>query len=120
MRSERRSGYKAVYAYVPEIIKFLFERRSHLPNVPTYLMSDDSQRKYALENLEKLVGKRWGIRWLRNVDWTAEHSGQREGSRPEFWQSRGLHSAAHVVAVAAPCVIDGGWSRGTSTCGRTF
>src|SRR5258707_7084760 len=51
---------KAVYAYVPEIIKFYLSEEAILPNVPTYLMSDDSQRKYALENLEKLVVKAVG------------------------------------------------------------
>ena len=48
---------KAVYAYVPEIIKYYLGEEAILPNVPTYLCSDEKQRKYVLENLDKLVVK---------------------------------------------------------------
>jgi len=51
---------KAVYAYVPAIIRYYLGEEPILANVPTYLMTDRSQRSYVLENLEKLVVKAVG------------------------------------------------------------
>lgn len=48
---------KAVYAYVPQIIKYYLGEEMILPNVPTHLCSDEKERKYVLENLDKLVVK---------------------------------------------------------------
>lgn len=48
---------KAVYAYVPEIIKYYLGEEPILPNVPTFLCSDDQQRQHVLANLDKLVVK---------------------------------------------------------------
>ncbi len=48
---------KAVYAYVPEIIKFYLDEDPILPNVPTFLCSDEKQRQHVLANLDKLVVK---------------------------------------------------------------
>ncbi|MBZ0251764.1 MAG: circularly permuted type 2 ATP-grasp protein [Candidatus Methylomirabilis sp.] len=48
---------KAVYAYVPRIIRYYLGEEAILKNVPTYLCSDDTERKYVIENLEKLVVK---------------------------------------------------------------
>src|ERR1700733_10598310 len=51
---------KAVYAYVPAIIRYYLGEEPILNNVETYLMTDPKQRKYALENLDKLVVKAVG------------------------------------------------------------
>jgi uncharacterized circularly permuted ATP-grasp superfamily protein len=48
---------KVVYAYVPKIIKYYLGEDSILPNVPTYVCWDDSERKHVLENLDKFVVK---------------------------------------------------------------
>jgi uncharacterized circularly permuted ATP-grasp superfamily protein len=48
---------KAVYAYVPEIIKYYLGEEPILPNVHTYICEDKKQRDYVLDNLEKLVVK---------------------------------------------------------------
>jgi uncharacterized circularly permuted ATP-grasp superfamily protein len=48
---------KAVYALVPKIIRYYLDEDPILPNVKTYLCAIDSDRKYVLENLEKLVVK---------------------------------------------------------------
>jgi len=48
---------KAVYAYVPEIIKYYLDQDPIIPNVPTYVCWDDSQRQHVLENIEQLVVK---------------------------------------------------------------
>jgi len=48
---------KAVYAYVPKIIKYYLSEEPILPNVPTYLCWDEKDQTYVLENIEKLVVK---------------------------------------------------------------
>jgi uncharacterized circularly permuted ATP-grasp superfamily protein len=48
---------KAVYAYVPKIIKYYLGEDAILDNVPTYLCSDATQRQHVLENLNQLVVK---------------------------------------------------------------
>jgi uncharacterized circularly permuted ATP-grasp superfamily protein len=48
---------KAVYAYVPQIIKYYLGEDIKLPNVPTYICADETQRGYVLANLDKLVIK---------------------------------------------------------------
>ena len=48
---------KVIYGYVPEIVKYYEGADAILPNVTTYLCWRDSDRKYVLENLEKLVVK---------------------------------------------------------------
>ena len=51
---------KAVYAYVPAIIRFYLSEEPILPNVPTYLLANDGDRAYALEHLDELVIKAVG------------------------------------------------------------
>ncbi|MEM9068763.1 MAG: circularly permuted type 2 ATP-grasp protein [Myxococcota bacterium] len=48
---------KAVYAYLPKIIRYYLSEEPILPNVPTYLCRNDSDLRYVLENLETLVVK---------------------------------------------------------------
>jgi len=51
---------KAIYAYVPAIIRYYMGEDPILNNVETYLMSEPAQRQHALENLDKLVVKAVG------------------------------------------------------------
>jgi uncharacterized circularly permuted ATP-grasp superfamily protein len=51
---------KALYAYVPAIIRYYMGEEPILQNVETFLMTDQKQRKYALANLDKLVVKAVG------------------------------------------------------------
>ena len=48
---------KVTYYYVPRMIKFYLGEEPLLPNVETFLTSDEAERKYVLENLENLVVK---------------------------------------------------------------
>ena len=48
---------KAIYVYVPDMIKYYMDEDPILPNVPTFLCSDDKQRLHVIENIEKLVVK---------------------------------------------------------------
>ena len=48
---------KAIYAFIPQMIKYYLDEDIILPNVPTYICWDDKDRKYVLHNLNKLVVK---------------------------------------------------------------
>lgn len=48
---------KAVYAYVPEMIRFYLDEEPILPIVPTYLGSRPADCRYILEHLHELVVK---------------------------------------------------------------
>lgn len=48
---------KAVYSYVPKIIKYYLDEEPILNNVPTYLCREEKDRNYVLENIDKLVVK---------------------------------------------------------------
>jgi len=48
---------KVIYAYVPKIIRYYLGEDSILPNVPTYVCWDDTERRHILANLNKLVVK---------------------------------------------------------------
>lgn len=51
---------KALYAYVPKIIEYYLSEKPILQNIQTYLLDDESNRKYVLENTDKLVIKAVG------------------------------------------------------------
>jgi uncharacterized circularly permuted ATP-grasp superfamily protein len=51
---------KAIYAYVPDIIKYYLGEEPILQNVKTYLLTDPKSRRYVLQNLDKLVVKAVG------------------------------------------------------------
>ncbi len=51
---------KAIYAFVPDIIKYYLGEDEILPNVKTYLCMIEKERKYVLANLDKLVVKAVG------------------------------------------------------------
>ncbi len=48
---------KAVYAYVPRIIKYYLDEDAIIENVPTYLCREEKDRAYVLENIADLVVK---------------------------------------------------------------
>ena len=51
---------KAIYAFVPDIIKYYLSEDPLLNNVKTYLCYVDKEREYVLANLDKLVVKAVG------------------------------------------------------------
>ena len=48
---------KAVYSYIPEIIKFYLNEEPILKNVKTWRCSENKSLKYVIDNLDKLVVK---------------------------------------------------------------
>ena len=48
---------KAIYPFVPEMIRFYLKQEPILNNVPTYICAKDEDRRYVLEHLHELVVK---------------------------------------------------------------
>ena len=48
---------KVMYYFVPRIIKYYLDQEPLLQQVPTFLASEEADRKYMVENLDKLVVK---------------------------------------------------------------
>lgn len=48
---------KVMYYFVPRMIKYYLNQEPIIPNVETYLASEEADKKYILENLNKLVVK---------------------------------------------------------------
>ncbi|MFD0682076.1 MULTISPECIES: circularly permuted type 2 ATP-grasp protein [unclassified Paenibacillus] len=48
---------KAIYAYVPDMIRYYLNEEPILNNVPTYLLSRPDEREYVLERLHTMVVK---------------------------------------------------------------
>src|SRR3954469_19287709 len=51
---------KAIYHYVPDMIRFYLDEEPLLQNVHTYLLADDAQREHVLSRLHELVVKPTG------------------------------------------------------------
>lgn len=100
---------KALYAYVPTIIRYYLAEEPILPNVETYLLSDASQRQYVLEHLEELVvkavGESGGYGMLIGPHSTAE---QRDTFRKQILADPRNYIAQPTLSFSrAPCFIDG-------------
>jgi uncharacterized circularly permuted ATP-grasp superfamily protein len=100
---------KAVYAYVPEIIKYYLNQDAILPNVPTFLMTDDVHRKHVLSNLDqmvvKAVGESGGYGMLIGPHSTAQ---QRTEFKARIMADPRNYIAQPTLALScAPCLIDG-------------
>jgi uncharacterized circularly permuted ATP-grasp superfamily protein len=48
---------KAIYPFVPEMIRFYLGEEPILDSIPTYLAARDDERRYILEHLDELVVK---------------------------------------------------------------
>lgn len=51
---------KAIYAYVPEMIRYYLKEEPIIDNVKTYLLSKEDEREWVLAHLEELVVKNVG------------------------------------------------------------
>jgi uncharacterized circularly permuted ATP-grasp superfamily protein len=99
---------KALYAYVPKIVKYYLEEDPILNNLETYLLNDSVQRDYVLHNLDKLVvkavGESGGYGMLIGPHSTAE---QREEFRRRILADPRNYIAQPTISFSrAPCFID--------------
>jgi len=100
---------KAVYAYVPAIIKYYLNEDPVLNNVETFQMSDASSRQHVLDHIEKYVvkavGESGGYGMLIGPQSTAE---QRDEFRRRVEADPRNYIAQPTITLSrAPCIIDG-------------
>ena len=100
---------KAIYAYVPRIIRYYLGEDPILNNVETFLMTDETQRSHVLHNLDKLVvkavGESGGYDMLIGPHSTAD---EREQFRRRIVSNPRNYIAQPTLNLsAAPCFIDG-------------
>jgi uncharacterized circularly permuted ATP-grasp superfamily protein len=100
---------KAIYAYVPAIIRYYLGEEPVIENVETYLLTDDAQRRHVLDNLERLVvkavGESGGYGMLIGPQSTAP---EREEFRRRIEMEPRNYIAQPTLALSrAPCLIEG-------------
>ena len=100
---------KALYAYVPAIIRYYLGEEAILPNVETYLLTDASHQQYVLEHLDELVvkavGESGGYGMLIGPYSTEK---QREEFRQAILANPRNYIAQPPLALSrAPCFLDG-------------
>jgi uncharacterized circularly permuted ATP-grasp superfamily protein len=99
---------KAIYAYVPAIIRYYLGEEPVLQNVETYLCDKASERAYVLEHLDELVvkavGESGGYGMLIGPHSTRE---QRETFRDLIIDNPRNYIAQPTLSLSrAPCFID--------------
>jgi len=99
---------KALYAYVPAIIKYYLEEDPVLNNLETYLLTDAAQRDHVLQNLDKLVvkevGESGGYGMLIGPHSTAK---EREQFRERILADPRNYIAQPTIAFSrAPCFVE--------------
>ncbi len=100
---------KAIYAFVPAMIKYYLNEEPLLPNVETYEMSNPDARQYVFDNLNRMVIKRtnqsggYGMVMGNSVtekDWMK--------ARKEIEDDPRSFIAQPIINLStAPCFIDG-------------
>jgi uncharacterized circularly permuted ATP-grasp superfamily protein len=100
---------KAVYAYVPAMIRYYLQEEPVLQNVETYLLDNPSERRYVLDNLEKLVvkavGESGGYGMLIGPRSTAQE--REEFRRRIEAQPRNYIAQPTLLLSRSPCFTEG-------------
>lgn len=100
---------KAVYAYVPSIIRYYLDEDAILPNVKTFLCREPAQLSHVLENLDKLVVKAVGASGGYGM-LVGPHASRAE--RETFAEALKADPENYVAQPTiqlstAPCLVDG-------------
>ena len=100
---------KAVYAFVPEIIRYYLGEDAILPNIETFLCREPAQLSHVLANLDKLVVKAVGASGGYGM-LIGPHASQAE--RDEFATQLKADPANYIAQPTiqlstAPCLVDG-------------
>ncbi len=99
---------KALYAYVPEIIRYYLSEEPILNNVETYLCTREKERNHVLANLDKLVvkavGESGGYGMLIGTQSTSK---EREAFAEKIRANPRNYIAQPTISFSrAPCLID--------------
>ncbi|MEN9308615.1 MAG: hypothetical protein RL173_2547 [Fibrobacterota bacterium] len=101
---------KAIYAYVPRMIKYYLDQDPILDNVETHILGEEKPREMVLKNLDKMVvkavGESGGYGMLIGPHATPE---QREEFAKKIIENPRNYIAQPTINLSrAPCFIDGG------------
>jgi uncharacterized circularly permuted ATP-grasp superfamily protein len=101
---------KAIYAYVPKIIKYYLGQDPILNNVQTMLMTDEKERQHVCTNLDKYVvkavGESGGYGMLIGPHST---SAQRDEFRDRIMHDPRNYIAQPTISLStAPCFVEDG------------
>jgi uncharacterized circularly permuted ATP-grasp superfamily protein len=100
---------KAVYAFVPDIIRYYLGEDAILPNIETFLCREPAQLSHVLANLDKLVVKAVGASGGYGM-LVGPHASAKE--RSEFADALRADPANYIAQPTiqlstAPCLVDG-------------
>ena len=100
---------KAVYSYVPEMIKYYLNEEPVLKNVPTYQLGIPENRKLVFENMDKMVIKKTnesgGYGMLIGSAATEQQMGEFKKAIEE--DPRSFIAQPIISLSSAPCYING-------------
>lgn len=100
---------KAVYTYVPAMIKYYLGEDPILPNIDTFLLEDDTQRQHVLSRLDqmvvKAVGEAGGYGMLVGPHSTKKE--QEEFKKKILANPRNYIAQPTIQLSCAPCFVDG-------------
>lgn len=101
---------KAMYAYVPALIRYYLGEEPILPNVHTYLLTNVSERAYVLEHIAELVvkavGESGGYGMLIGPHSSREQ--QEDFRRRIIAEPRNYIAQPTLSLSRAPCFLQGG------------
>ncbi len=100
---------KAIYAYVPKIIRYFLDEDPILDNVETFIMNDDTERDHVLGQLDKMVvkavGESGGYGMLIGPHSTLK---ERDEFRKRILADPRNYIAQPTISLSrAPCFFDG-------------
>lgn len=100
---------KALYAYVPKIIRYYLGEDPIIQNVETYILNESKERNYVIDNLDKLVvkavGESGGYGMLIGPHSTAQ---EREEFRKRIIAQPRNYIAQPTLSLSrVPCFLDG-------------
>lgn len=100
---------KAVYAYVPAIIRYYLQQDPVIANIETYILTDKKQRDHVVRNLDKMVvkavGESGGYGMLIGPHSTAD---ERDQFRRLIESEPRNYIAQPTLALSrAPCFVEG-------------
>ena len=100
---------KAMYAYVPSIIKYYLGEDPIIPNIKTYLLTEKDARNYVLENIDKLVVKAVGESGGYGMLIGPHSSAQQQDDFRQLIlaQPRNYIAQPTINLSRAPCFLDG-------------
>jgi uncharacterized circularly permuted ATP-grasp superfamily protein len=100
---------KAIYVYVPDMIKYYLNEEPLLKNVPTYQLKNESERKFVFDHIEEMVIKKTnGSGGYGMLMGHASTKAEIEDYKVEIMKDPRQFIAQPTISLSsAPCYING-------------